>query len=455
MDNQFAIFERGAKGLNVENDIAFPEAYVIPMDAGLQQDPLEAAGMIRHLLNNKVIVQQADAAFTADGIKYPAGTYVVPMKQSLRGLANTMLWKGEDISDKASAMYDISCYSFPALCGFDAAAVSGGFTASLSDVTAAPVLKGTLENGTAKYYIMPVENNQAYKAANSLVKDGVAVYRTSEDNGIYAPGSFVIPGKQGIAAKLEKLTAENAVSIKGIEAVKGKLQPVKILKTAVVGNDGGAVTAMKALGFDVTAIPYYSLNHGYDLEKHGFEALVLTGTQSFWDDSYEATGITWSLDEVGQNEVIDFAKSHDFVAAGFAGAKLNEAAGRLDVEFLFTGTEEDGQTAENGICLMDEKGSDPITYSYGAGETVFAYAPVWFTNIGKQVVASSSFAGKGFYLSGFWQDPETAAGAVSILHDNSRDYDAVLLGIDPTFRCYTPETYGIMANSLYYLGYDE
>ncbi|MDD3169579.1 MAG: M14 family zinc carboxypeptidase, partial [Eubacteriales bacterium] len=265
LDNQFTIFERGAKGLNIENDVSFPEAYVIPMDADLQQDPLEAANMIRHLLTNKVIVQQADAAFTADGRVYPAGTFVVPMKQSLRGLANTMLWKGEDISDQASAMYDISCYSFPALCGFDAAAVLKSFTANLTEVSAAPVLRGTLETGTAKYYIMPVENNQAYKAANSLAKEGVSVYRTSEDNGSYAPGSFVIPNTKGITAKLEKLIAENAVNVKGITAVKGKLQPVRLQKTAVVGNDGGAVTAMKALGFDVTAIPYYSLNHGYDL----------------------------------------------------------------------------------------------------------------------------------------------------------------------------------------------
>jgi len=455
LDNQFAIFERGIKGLDVEKDVTFPEAYVIPMNTDQQQDELEAANMIKLLLTNKVLVKKADAAFTADGVQYPAGTYVVPMKQSLRGLANTMLWKGEDISGKTSAMYDISVYSFPQLCGFNAAAVSKSFTATLSDVTAAPVLKGTMETVTAKNYIMPVENNQTYLVVNSLVKDGIPVYRTSEANGTNAPGSFIIPNKKGVTAKLEKLVAENDVTIKGIAAVKGKLQPVKLQKTAVVGNDGGVATAIKALGFDVTAIPYYSLNHGYDLEKNGFDALVLTGTQGFWEDSYEATGITWSLDEVGQREVIDFAKTHDFIGAGFAGAKLNESAGKLDAKFAFTGTEEDGQTAENGICLMDGTTTDPISYHYGAGETVFAYAPIWFTDQNKDVVTSASFAAKDLYLAGFWQDPEAAAGKAVILHDSSKAYDAVLLGIDPTFRSYTPETFGIMANALYYMGFDE
>lgn len=455
LDNQFAIFERGVKGQDIEKDVTFPEAYVLPMTANQQQDTLEAANMIKQLITNKVIVKKADAAFTADGVEYPAGTYVVPMKQGLRGLANTMLWKGEDISSQASAMYDISAYSFPELCGFDAVAVTKSFTATLSDVTAAPLLKGTLEAGTPANYIMPVENNQAYKVANSLVKDGIKVYRTSEANGSYEAGSFVIPYVKGVTEKLEKLAAENAVTVKGMAKVTGKLQPVKLQKAAVIGNDGGVATAIKALGFDVTAIPYFVINNGYDLEKNGFDALVISGTQSFWDDSYEATGITWSLDEVGQKEVIDFAKTHDFIGVGYAGAILNESAGKLGASYTYTGSEEDGQTAENGTCIINGNTADPITYGYGENETVFAYAPIWFSDLNNQVVTSASFADKDLYLAGFWKDPSVAAGAPTIIHDKSSAYDAVLFGIEPTFRSYTPATYGLMANALYYMGYDE
>ncbi|HML38501.1 MAG TPA: M14 family zinc carboxypeptidase, partial [Bacillota bacterium] len=207
MDNQFAVFERGVEGISAEKDVDFPEAYIIPMNERQQRNPFEASEMVRHLLANKIIVKEADAAFTADGSEYPAGTYVVPMKQGLRGLANTMLWKGEDISGQASAMYDISAYSFPELCGFDAVAAVKSFSADLSDVTEAPVPRGSLEAGNPANYIMPVENNQAYEAANSLVRDGFAVYRTSAANGNYAPGSFVIPGRKGVTAELARLAA--------------------------------------------------------------------------------------------------------------------------------------------------------------------------------------------------------------------------------------------------------
>lgn len=455
LENQFSVFERGVKGLQVEKDINFPDSYVIPMDAAHQQNPMEAAKMIKHLLTNKIVVKKADAAFTADGKEYPAGTYVVPMKQGLRGLANTMLWKGEDISGQASAMYDISAYSFPELCGFDAVAVSKSYTASLSNVAAAPVLKGTMDTGTIKNFIMPVENNDAYIVANTLASAGIAVYRTSEANGNYAPGSFVIPNTKSVAPQLEKLIVDHAVTLKSMDKVSGKLQPVKFQKIAAVGNDGGAATKMKELGFNVTAVPYYELNNGYDLAKNGFDAMVLSGTEYFWEDEIDDSGICWTLDEVGQKMVIDFAKSHDVVGIGFAGAKVLEGAAKLDADFSYTGTEADGQTAENGICVINASSADPITYSYGSNETVFAYGPIWFGNVGKLDTTAATYATKDMYKAGFWKDPGAALGAPAILHDTSSTYDAVLFGIDPVFRSYTDATFGMMANALYYMGYDE
>lgn len=455
LDNQFQIYERGVKGLSVETDITFPEAYLIPMDSGRQQDTLQATKMIGHLLENKIVVKKADQAFTADGTEYPAGTYVIPMKQGLRGLVNTMLWKGEDVSLLTEAMYDISAYSFPQLCGFDAVAVNKPFTAQLSAAAEVAAPTGSMSDQPVANYVIPVENNDAYRVANTLVKEGISVYRMSADNGQYPPGTFVIPAKKEVDVMLRHLAAQYAVTVQGMDKIEGKLLPVKLQKTAVLGNDGGVVTMMKELGFDVTAVPYYKINNGYDLEKNGFTHMVISGTQSFWDDSYEATGVTWSLDEVGQKEIIDFAKSHDFIGVGYAGAKVNEAAGKLQVKYKFTGSESDGQTAENGICIINSEPNDPVTYSYGSEETVFAYGPVWFDSVSGKAAVAATFGNENLYLAGFWKDPAEAAGAPVILRDTNTAYDAVLFGIEPTFRSYTPATFGLMANALYYLGYDE
>lgn len=456
MRNQFAIFDRGVKGLSVEKDVTFPEAYIIPMTGDQQKDTYEASLMIKHLLNNKIIVKKADKEFTAGGVTYPAGTYVVPMKQGLRGLANTMLWNAEDVSKLASAMYDISAYSFPKLCGFNAIPVTSSFDATLKTVTAAPTLTGSFDKATAQNYLIPVENNQAYKVVNSLAKSGYAVYRATAAIDTYAPGTFVVPNKKDVAAKLQKLAAANAVTVKSYGDVTAALKPVKFQKVAVVGNDGGTYTAMKALGFDVVAVPYYKINNGYELEDNGFDALVISGTDYFWNDSYEATGITWSLDEVGQQEVIDFASTHDFIGAGYCGMALNAAVKKLDITYDYTKSAGGGQTAENGICTMDADSTDPITYSFGANETVFAYGPTWITSLNSSSIASATYGkGDSFYSAGFWKDPAATAGKTAIVHDNAKEYDAVLLGIEPAFRSYTHATYGMMANALYYLGYDE
>ncbi len=455
MKNQFSIYERGVKGLSVEKDMIFPAAYLIPMEEDRQRNPLEAAEMIRHLLDNRIIVKQAQQPFFADGREYPAGTYVIPMNQGLRGLVNTMLWKAENVSKRASTMYDISAYSFPLLCGFDATAACKPFDAILGEVRNAPLLRGSLEAGAWNGYLLPVENNHAYQAVNELVRSGIDVYRTAAANEPYGAGSFYIPKGPGVTADLEKLAAEYAIHIKGISTVWGKLQPVRLLKTAVIGNDGGTATVMKEMGFDVTPVPYYEVNNGYDLQKHGFEAIVVSGMKDFWENSYDVYGTTWSLDEVGRKEVIRFAKKHDYIGVGYAGAKLNEEVGKLRLKYMFTGTEEDGQTAENGICILQGSGADPVTYHFGGAETVFTYGPVWFGNLSRQAEVSARYGKKDFYLAGFWKNPKASAGAPAILHDNSSAYDAVLFGIEPAFRSYTPGTYGLMANALYYLGYDE
>lgn len=454
LKNQFEIFQRGVDGVNVEKDVQFPEAYIIPMNKEQQKDLLEAGKLIKHLLNNGIIVKKADAEFAADGVKYPKGTYIVPMNQGLRGLANTILWKAEDISKSVGAMYDISSYSAPLLNGFDAAAVQKPFEVQATEITSAPELSGTFDAGKGVNYAMPVENNDAYKVANILEREGYNVYRAADKVGPYPAGTFVIPEQSGAAAKLEALAKTNAVTITGVGETKATLLPIELKKIAVVSEDGGAAAAMADLGFDITPVSYHQINSGYNLEANGFNALVVAGKQSFWEDSYDATGMTWSLDSRGKKAVIDFAGKHDYIGIGYAGAMAGKEAGKTNVDFSFTGIEKEKQTAENGIVKIDANSSDPVTFSYGKGETAFAYSPVWFMASVKEMTACAYFAKEELYLAGFWKEPEKAAGSPIILHDNASEYDSVLFGIDPTFRDYNPGTFGLMANAIYYLGYD-
>ncbi|QIB70309.1 hypothetical protein Ami103574_13855 [Aminipila butyrica] len=458
MKNQFEIYKRGVQGIDVEKDVDFPYAYVIPVNQDQQKDVYEAYRMVQHLLNNGITVTQASASFTAGGVNYPTGTFIVPMNQGLRGLANTMLWEGEDVTKLANKMYDISAYSFPLLNGFDAPAVQAVFQADTQNVADVNLPVGSYSEGAGVNYALPVENDQAYLAANTLVKEGFRVYRSKDMAGIYPAGTFIIPVQKGVDQRLKELVGQHLIQVSGIGATKATLQPVLLKKTAVVEEDGGTYMAMKELGFDVTAISYQAVNQGYDLEKNGFEALVLSGSQGLWTDSYDASGTTWSLDARGIASLIDFARSHDYIGAGYAGAQLSEETSKLGVVMGHIGGDE-YQTAENGICTVDVRSQDPIGYGYGKDETVFAFKPLWVAAINHQhkggmAVSASYGTGADMYKAGFWNQPQQIAGAYAVVHDENPDYDAVLFGIVPTFRYYNHATNGLMANAMYYLGYD-
>lgn len=97
----------------------FPRAYVIPAGADAQRSAPAAARLVDHLLANDVRVSRATADFRLGGKAYARGSYVVDLRQPKRGMANVMLADGRDISDKVSAMYDISGWSLVEALGRD------------------------------------------------------------------------------------------------------------------------------------------------------------------------------------------------------------------------------------------------------------------------------------------------------------------------------------------------
>ena len=65
-----------------------PRAFLVPTD---QRDVNAALKMLQILQRGGVKIHQANANFTADGVEYPAGTYVVSMAQPFRAHAKDLL----------------------------------------------------------------------------------------------------------------------------------------------------------------------------------------------------------------------------------------------------------------------------------------------------------------------------------------------------------------------------
>ncbi|MFE0426984.1 M14 family zinc carboxypeptidase, partial [Streptomyces sp. NPDC058953] len=117
----------GVPGIGPEDvyTTTFPRAYVIPAGSG-QRSGVAAGRLVDHLVANDVKVERAVLPFRLGGKVYPAGSYVVDMRQPKRGIANVMLAAGRDISADVSAMYDISGWSLGLLWGASVDRVAHG-----------------------------------------------------------------------------------------------------------------------------------------------------------------------------------------------------------------------------------------------------------------------------------------------------------------------------------------
>lgn len=107
---------------------AWPDAWVIP--AG-QDNPTGVAYVLRILAMGDVEVHRAEQAFDADGITFPAGSWVVPMNQPYAGFAQTMLevQRYPDLRQYPGGPpqrpYDVTAHTLPYLMDVEAVAVTG------------------------------------------------------------------------------------------------------------------------------------------------------------------------------------------------------------------------------------------------------------------------------------------------------------------------------------------
>src|SRR5699024_6572345 len=212
--NQLEIFKRGVNGednrvvdeyfVNAagesigrqrgDNDNFFPDYYVIPTDDKKQKNNLQAHKMIEYLLRNGVKVEQTTKNTNVNGTMYPKGTFVVPMNQAKRGLANSMLYEGENVSDW-EAMYDPIVVNFPALRGFDVdeVRVSEAFTNTI-EIKNVTLPSGEVVGNSPKQ-VLENTNNDTIKLVNDLLKNGVLVEKAIETKAGVNKGDFIVNTK--------------------------------------------------------------------------------------------------------------------------------------------------------------------------------------------------------------------------------------------------------------------
>jgi hypothetical protein len=434
--DQIEMFKRG---INFDHpfhkDGFFPKAYILPVD---EKDPTVTHKAVNHLINNDIDVVQAPKAFTVDGKSYPKGTFIVKMDQAKAGLANTMLWGGEDITNDTAAMYDISAWSLPELWGFKAVA-----TQSSVDVTTTKLNKITEQGSVSGKgpFLIPNSSVKSIELVNTLLQQGVVVKRDAKGNYYTeAVGNTI-----SAAVKASGLQIESTSKVPADATVLTHLK-VAILKDGGMGkvqSHSGTKLALKRLGFDVIEVsPVEVAENGLN----GFDVFVYSGTASLITSNLSAANKEFGLQEKAQEaklkaNIADFvAKGGKYIAVGSSASQATKTLGLTD------DTINAGGSNSNGIVKVNYEGTG-LTAGYGQDDLGFVYRPTWYTNTGNDKVVATYANTNDFFMAGHWRGNASAKGQAVMVKE--KDKDVTMIGLEAGFRDHTDYLFRLLSNAIF------
>src|SRR5439155_2615434 len=229
-----------------------PYAYAVPPD---QRDPVAAVEMLDILRFGEVEIQQAQGAFTGDGVTYPKGSYVIKVAQPFGSFAKTMMEKQvypdlrEYPGGPPQRPYDVVAHTLPMQMGVKVVTISRPFDANLAKMDTIKPAPGTVESGAAKAYILSHESNASMKALNRLMKDKADVYWAAKPitvkGTVYPAGTMIVRSTPGIETSLQAIARDAAVNFiasnERLNVQAYKLNPPRIAmyKSYVASMDEG------------------------------------------------------------------------------------------------------------------------------------------------------------------------------------------------------------------------
>ncbi len=404
--DQYYVNQAGEQIGRIRGDMEnfFPEYYVIPVDEN-QKNVLEAKNMVKYLIRNGIKVEETLQAVTIAGKVYAKGTYVVPMKQAKRGLANAMLYKGDNVSDW-DAMYDPIVVNFSALRGFDIAEVrvEDAFTRKtipIKNVNHVILVENNLDTTVPKQ-VLKNSNNDVVKVVNNLLAKGKKVEYIIEDNYGFSKGDFVVMTKD-LQPYRFKYVFDSIPATKTPKTVKLE-QP----KVAVIGSSQSTFS-VKELGFKIVNIE---------------EADVI-------------------IDDSGAFKAEELEGKTYVGIGGRALAAVKKAELLSGFDYKTTKLSHEGLLKANVTNHL-------LTSGYESEELLYTASGSWITSVpsGAQVLAKISNE-DDFYVAGWWPGHESAKGQTLAFTTTVNDTTFSLFANDLVFRGHTQHSYRLLANSIF------
>jgi Zinc carboxypeptidase len=440
----------------------YPKAYVIPVGKGQRSDA-EANRLIEWALFNDIEVDELERDYRFGSQTFEEGSYVIWMAQPRRGLADTALSVGVDISSRIQRLYaPPAAWSHGYLWGADTVTIPDGakFSPKTDEIRRPNRLKGSLPSGKVQGYTLQVNSATAVRALNDLVREGAkASIATAAFSG--GPAGTAVFGND----KATKKALEDAAREFGLDFGKlasGALPTLEAIEhvprirvLSAFGNPPAGSTVpfprvdqsvwvLRQLGFDAepTTVPH--LNTAATDPLAGFDLLYNATT------AYPANN---AANQTSRTRLAAFFTG----GGGYIGGQLNGA------NFLSAGGQVAGLTASNaagngrsGIVFWDNTGgaNSVITGAMPARDSAIVDPPTWLSAVPAAFAVDARLPGSGFFAAGLWPTANwgTAPGSVVIAHgaNTTNTSRLAVFANNPLYRADPEREWPMVATAAYW-----
>jgi hypothetical protein len=456
------------------------ETFVIPAD---QWDRGAAVKLVNVLRLGAIDVERATAAFSAGGIEYGAGTFLIhgaqPFEPYVKDLLTPQVYPDLRLypGGPPKRPYDITGWTLPYQMGVKVDRVAEAISVASETVGMAPVPSSSVPPG-ARAYAIDGRTNDAFTAINRLLKSGDAVYRTRaavELRGARWPaGTFIVPAGSGTAARMRAIAASLGVPIADASAVfPTALNRMWTVRTPRVGlyhgwggnmDEGWTRWLLEQFEF-----PYASL---FDRDVRGgnlrarFDVILLP--DATFDQMLNGLA-PGSMPEpyTGGMTARGVSNLHDFVAQGGTLVAMNRAAELpiaafgLPIRDVTAGAQDTDFFAPGSILRLIVDPSQPIAYGMPSeAAAFFASSPAFSserprgagrgeaagTTGGLHVVAK--YPASKLLMSGWMLGEPVIGGRGAVVEAPLEKGRVVLLGFRSEHRGQTHGTFKLLFNSV-------
>ena len=453
-----------------------PFAFVIPSQ---QRDYPTTLRLIEMLHFGRAEIHQATEAFVADGMNYPAGSFVILVAQPYRPYVLNMLGEREYPAGVPFRLLDNASHALPMQMGVAFSQIEEPFEASLELLSGVPD-PSVMAPPPTPYVVLDARENAAYAVTFALLELNADVYRatatveTGESQ--LPPGSFIVGNTPRVRDALPALLEQWHASVhpladmNGAESVALRLPRIGLYQSFT--PNGNMDEGWTRFVFDDHGIPFATLynedvrgnlNGRYDVIVFADEnpTVIRTGLPEPGTLTYPSERGAFPPEYQGGIGDEGIAALEDFVADGGVLVALDNAGPlfarsfNLPVRNPLQGLSDSEFFVPTSLLRLEVDNTSPVGYGMPAEAAALFFRSVAYTtrlpssgNWDRQVVAS--YPDDDMLLRGWMSGEEHLARRAAVVDAGYLDGRVVLIGFRVQHRGQTHGTYKLLFNALLY-----